>query len=231
MDALSLIRKFEGFRDTPYWDVNALRTGYGSDTVTLADGTVQKVGKDTRVTQEDADRDLARRVQTEFMPIVAKSVGADVFAALPENQKAALTSIAYNYGELPKNVADAVRTGNQSTIVAQIRRLASHNGGINSDRRNLEADVFLGQGQSGGGADSGQASSPPVDKNPQRLAWAYRTGKMTPEDKSLYEKGVAAGVFPDPLETYQRVAQRQPRPMSVGQYQISTPKNWPGLGG
>ena len=39
MNAFDLIKRFEGFRTTPYWDVNAYRTGYGSDTVTLADGS------------------------------------------------------------------------------------------------------------------------------------------------------------------------------------------------
>jgi hypothetical protein len=55
--------------------VNALRTGYGSDTVTLADGRVVPVTADTRVTREDAERDLARRVQTEFIPRAAQAVG------------------------------------------------------------------------------------------------------------------------------------------------------------
>ena len=40
--AAGLLRRFEGFKSTPYWDVNADRVGYGSDTVTLADGTVKR---------------------------------------------------------------------------------------------------------------------------------------------------------------------------------------------
>ena len=32
--AEQIIAQFEGFRETPYWDVNAYRTGYGSDTIT-----------------------------------------------------------------------------------------------------------------------------------------------------------------------------------------------------
>lgn len=246
MDALTLIRNFEGFKETPYWDVNALRTGYGSDTVTLADGTVQPVGKDTRVTREDADRDLARRVQTEFMPRAAKAVGEDIFAALPDNQKAALTSIAYNYGTLPSNVAKAVRSGDPANVASAIRALAKHNDGVNADRRNMEASVFLGgRTGTGGGADSGQAANyeapKPIEKNPLRLAWAYRNGKMTPEDAALYERGLSAGAFgqpkeqateePSPLDTYQSIAMRPSRPLQgYNQQQFSMPQAWGGLG-
>jgi GH24 family phage-related lysozyme (muramidase) len=141
---ISLIKEFEGFRETPYWDVNALRTGYGSDTVTMPDGTVQQVGEGTRVSREDADRDLQRRVQTEFMPIAARAVGDDVFNALAPNQKAALTSIAYNYGELPSSVATAVRGGDPQAVAAAIAALGSHNDGINRGRREREASIYLG---------------------------------------------------------------------------------------
>jgi GH24 family phage-related lysozyme (muramidase) len=141
---LDLIKEFEGFRETPYWDVNALRTGYGSDTVTMPDGTVQQVGEGTRVSREDADRDLQRRVQTEFMPIAAKAVGDDIFTGLAPNQKAALTSIAYNYGELPSSVAAAVRSGDPQAVASAIAALGSHNDGVNRRRREKEASIYLG---------------------------------------------------------------------------------------
>lgn len=228
MDPLSLIRSFEGFRETPYWDVNALRTGYGSDTVTLPDGSVKRVTEGTRVTREDADRDLARRVNSEFIPRAASAVGEEVFASLPENQKAALASITYNYGELPSVVAKAVRSGNPQAVASAIRSLGSHNGGINKDRRNKEAEVFLGGGSiQGGGADAGQAANPvekPVERNPLRLAWAYRNGKMSPEDAALYEQGLRSGAFrqeqkPEPLPGYQVIQPRKilaPVDLSIG---------------
>jgi hypothetical protein len=40
------------------------------------------------------------------------------------------------------------------------------------------------------------ADTAPRDRNPIRLALAYASGKMTPEDAALYEEGMAAGVFP-----------------------------------
>jgi len=213
---LALIRSFEGFRETPYWDVNALRTGYGSDTVTLADGRVVPVTQDTRVTREDADRDLQRRVNQEFMPIAARAVGEDVFSSLPPNQQAALTSIAYNYGELPSSVADAVRSGDQASVVNAIRALGSHNEGVNKSRREKEAAVYGGVMPSDMEADGAGR----VDRNPARLAWAYANGKMTPEDAAMYERGMADGVFPkaekpkalpDPLQIYANTAMPQRR--------------------
>lgn len=142
-DAVSLIKGFEGYRDTPYWDVNAYRIGYGSDTVTLADGTVRKVAPGDRINQADADRDISRRVRDEFEPIVAKAVGSEALAGMSAAQRSALTSIAYNYGEIPDRLIPAIRSGNADSVAAAIRGLSADNGGINAKRREREAAVYL----------------------------------------------------------------------------------------
>lgn len=153
---LGLLREFEGFRETPYWDVNALRTGYGSDTVTMADGRVVPVTEGTRVSREDAERDLARRVSTEFEPIAARAAG-DQWNSLNGGQRAALTSIAYNYGRIPESVTRALRGGGD--VQAAIRGLAGHNDGVNAGRREREAQIYGGgvtmstQGQQGPSLD------------------------------------------------------------------------------
>lgn len=236
-DALALIRSFEGFRDTPYWDVNALRTGYGSDTVTLPDGTVQRVTEGTRVTREDADRDLQRRVQTEFIPRAASAVGPEIFAGMSPQQQAALASITYNYGELPSSVAAAARSGDPVATAEAIRALGSHNDGINRDRRNREADIFAGS------ADLPAGETP---ANPYaRLAYAYANGKMTPEDEAIYERGMSEGVLPkaektkpmqpDPLAIYAATAMRPreqspPQPLQVAAATNATPlQRFPGI--
>ncbi|MEM9523119.1 MAG: hypothetical protein AAF982_03860 [Pseudomonadota bacterium] len=146
---LNMLRQFEGFRETPYWDVNALRVGYGSSTITRPDGTVVPVRKGMRVTREDAERDLLRRVNDEFMPAARRAVGEDAFTALSPKQQAALTSLSYNYGAGAWNddlsgVVEAVRSGDQGAVVQAIRALGSHNGGINASRRNKEATTFMG---------------------------------------------------------------------------------------
>lgn len=142
-DAMSLLREFEGFRATPYWDVNANRVGYGSDTVTRADGSVVKVTKGMRVSRADAERDLARRVK-EFEATARKQVGARAWGALPANTQAALVSVAYNYGSLPARVSNAVREGNIEGIASAVAGLSGDNGGINAKRRQKEAAIIRG---------------------------------------------------------------------------------------
>jgi GH24 family phage-related lysozyme (muramidase) len=147
-----LIRDFEGFRETPYWDVNAYRTGYGSDPITTADGQVVPVTQGARVTREDAERDLLRRVNSEFMPSARSAVGPEVFDAMDPNQQAALVSLAYNYGANAwgddlAGVAAAARSGDPAATAQAIRALGSHNGGINANRRAREAALFTGSGQ------------------------------------------------------------------------------------
>lgn len=141
---LSLIREFEGFRETPYWDVNAYRTGYGSDTITTADGRIVPVAQGMTVSREDAERDLQRRVNTEFGPRAASAVG-DAWGNLNPNQRAALTSITYNYGRLPSSVAAAVQSGDPRAVAQAINALGVHNDGINARRRAREAAIFMGQ--------------------------------------------------------------------------------------
>jgi GH24 family phage-related lysozyme (muramidase) len=143
-DAATLIRSFEGYRDTPYWDVNAHRVGYGSDTVTRADGTVERVQQGMKIDREDAERDLARRINQEFVPGIVKMVGAEKWGRLSDPAKASLASVAYNYGSLPFVVANAVVTGGPEQIAQAVDSLKDHNGGINAGRRAKEAAIIRG---------------------------------------------------------------------------------------
>ena len=137
-----LIAGFEGFRTNAYWDVNAWRTGFGSDTVTKADGSIIKVTKDTVVTREDALRDLNRRT-AEFAKGAAKQAGP-VWDSLGNNVQASLTSIAYNYGSLPSRIMSAVKSGDTEAIAIAVEGLAGDNDGVNRNRRLQEAAVIRG---------------------------------------------------------------------------------------
>lgn len=150
--AAELIRRYEGFRATPYWDVNAFRVGFGSDTVTLDDGSVQKVTQGITVTLADANRDLARRID-EFQRGIVGKIGAERFAEFNDQQKAVLTSIAYNYGSLPDRIVRAIMGGTTEDVVAAIRGLSTDNAGINRSRRMDEADIFLSGAPAGLQAD------------------------------------------------------------------------------
>lgn len=146
-----LISQFEGFSDEPYFDVNAYRGGFGSDTVTLADGRVVPVTPGMKITREDAERDLVRRTETEFKPRAIQQIGADVWSKFPEHVSGPLVSIAYNYGSVPANVVAAARTGDPELIAQAIEARAGDNGGINRRRRMQEAAMV----RSGGMIDPG----------------------------------------------------------------------------
>jgi GH24 family phage-related lysozyme (muramidase) len=144
-DAAALLRQLEGFRSSPYWDVNAYRVGYGSDTITRADGSVVKVTPGMTVTREDAERDLTRRINSEFVPGIIKEVGEDAWNRLPPSAQAALASVAYNYGKLPFRVENAVVMGDPEEIARQVEALQTDNEGVNKGRRLREAAIIRGQ--------------------------------------------------------------------------------------
>jgi GH24 family phage-related lysozyme (muramidase) len=147
--AYNLIIKYEGFNATAKWDVNNWRIGHGSSTVTKADGSVYRLSNNRSekptitITEEDADRDLRRRVTDEFIPKVKKSLGSDAYDVWEAGTIAALTSICYNYGSLPKSIINAAKTKTTSTLVAAVRALGTDNAGINKKRRNTEADYIV----------------------------------------------------------------------------------------
>ncbi|WP_275790565.1 tape measure protein [Pararhizobium gei] len=140
--AAELIKGYEGFRTKPYWDVNAMRAGFGSDTVTLDDGSVRKVTDGITVSLESANRDLDRRIG-EFQKGIEGKIGRDTFRSMDDGQQAALTSIAYNYGSLPDRIVAAIKSGDAGTVYNAIKGLGEDNGGINRGRRNSEADLYL----------------------------------------------------------------------------------------
>jgi len=136
-----LIKGFEGYRDNPYYDVNAYRSGYGSDTTTAADGTVSPVVQGVATDRASAERDLRRRIETEFTPMAKAAAGASWSSYSPE-QRAALTSIAYNYGEIPDRIKGAVSSGDHLSVANAIAGLAGDNAGVNKPRRMGEAGAF-----------------------------------------------------------------------------------------
>lgn len=140
-DGAAMIRNFEVFRSRAYWDVNAWRVGFGSDTFTRADGSVGRVSRETAVLLEDAERDLARRLR-EFDKVIERQIGAAAFEGLSPAKRTALEDIAYNYGSLPSRLLPALKSGDDAEIARAIRALAEDNRGINRARRMAEADLF-----------------------------------------------------------------------------------------
>lgn len=143
--AADLLRSFEGFAAKPYWDVTTNRAGYGSDTITNEDGTFRKVQPGDVVDEATAERDLERRLETEFIPTARTEVGVEKWDALPQRVQAALASVTYNYGNLPDSVARAARTGDVEEIAQAVEALAGHNDGVNEGRRLTEAAIIRGE--------------------------------------------------------------------------------------
>jgi len=147
-----LIREYEGFRPEPYWDHTAWRIGYGSDTITMADGTFRKIGSDpdikpnVSVTEVDADRDLARRIPEFQQQGIVAYVGQEAWDAMSEEAQAAITSLAYNYGSLRNlpSLQRAIQTGDDQTIADAIFDRRLDNDGGNDARRRREAAFVLG---------------------------------------------------------------------------------------
>ena len=79
----------------------------------------------------------------EFQAGAAAQVGA-AWQGLSDRAKASLTSVAYNYGSLPSDVAAAGRSGNEGAVADAIRARSGNNGGVNAGRRNQEADNITG---------------------------------------------------------------------------------------
>lgn len=141
-EAVRLIVQKEGFSAKAYWDVNHYRVGYGSDTVTLDDGSIQKVVQGTTTSRAAAMKDLVRRIG-EFQNVIKKEIGLERWNEFSKQQQAALTSIAYNYGNLTKTgILATIKSGDTKQIADAIRSTASHNGGVNAKRRRSEAALF-----------------------------------------------------------------------------------------
>lgn len=148
--AAVILRDLEGFRDDAYDDwtwrdgkrVNSgLRVGYGSGTVTDEKGNSRPVREGDTVTVAEANRDLYRRIG-EYQKAIVDQIGQERFDSFTPAQQGALTSIAYNYGQLPGRIVDAVRNGSSSVIGAAISGLQGDNNGVNAERRRTEAGAF-----------------------------------------------------------------------------------------
>lgn len=135
--AKALIRKEEAYAPHTYWDTTAHRTGYGSDTITR-NGKHIPVRKGDTVTREEAENDLTYRLQEREGAAVRKQLG-DQWNELPNNVRAALYSVGYNYGSLPSSVVKAVKSGDMEAVAQSVEAL-----GANKTRRKREAAIIRG---------------------------------------------------------------------------------------
>ena len=141
--AFALLKQEEGFREKPYYDVNAFRVGYGSDTYT--DPATGKSGSVTRDTIGHAGDGRCRSASSRRRHRDGHSRQGSNFDAMTPGTRAALTSVAYNYGSLPDSVVTAANSGNNPVLAATVAGLES-----NPARRRREAALILSSNASGG---------------------------------------------------------------------------------
>jgi len=143
--AYNLVASKEGYEEKAYLDkslsgnLDGYRVGFGSGTITR-DGKVIKVTENSVVTRGEAEADLVRRLNTEFGPRAKRAAGKN-WNTLSNNSKAALTSVVYNAGNLPKSIKDAVRSGNRAAVAEAIRNSGA--GTVLELRRIAEAELYL----------------------------------------------------------------------------------------
>ncbi|MFI5012030.1 MAG: lysozyme [Hyphomicrobiales bacterium] len=160
-----MIKHFEGFRAAPYPDHDAqgnfagYRVGYGSDTITRADGTVVKTQPGMTISQADADRDLQRRT-ADLQSTMQGQIGAGAWSKLGDKAQAAMTSVAYNYGHLPNQVVTAAQSGDPAAVAAAIAGLPANPG-----RRRQEAASILGYAIPAGSTFEGKTLVMPKSAN------------------------------------------------------------------
>ena len=132
--AADFIARWEGYSSRAYWDVNAYRTGYGSDT----EGPDEiPVTQHTLTTQPRALANLAKRVPA-FRAVCVRAVTPATWATLNVNQRVALIDICYNYGHVPFQV-----TTDAQHVAAQFQARAKDNRGVNAKRRQGEATLYV----------------------------------------------------------------------------------------
>jgi len=148
--AADFIKPREGFREEPYPDPpddpsGRLSIGYGSDTITRPDGSFYKITRKSRVTKEDAERDLIRRIRDEFKPRVVNRLNSRSvdYNTLPLKLKVVFIDLAYNYGTLFFDFIEGYKASGVQGVIDELQRRANLGGGQVPSRRKAEI-AYLG---------------------------------------------------------------------------------------
>lgn len=128
-----LIKNFEGFHDTPYWDFQQYSWGYGTK-APAANGTID---------QAAAERELLAYLERNCLPAIAP-------LALAEHQASALASFCYNVGPHQFQDSDTYKqaqAGNHQAAADALMNWTKAGGKVLPGlvkRREKERAVYLG---------------------------------------------------------------------------------------
>ena len=95
------LSEVEGFSEKSYWDVDAYRYGYGTDTFITAEGdslAVTKRGRMSKISKEEAKKQLEMQIEKTFRKELRTKFGKDYYNNLPKSVRIGLESLAYNAG-------------------------------------------------------------------------------------------------------------------------------------
>ena len=142
----ALIAAEEGVKTEAYQDSEGIWTiGYGQTTL---NGRAVKQGD--KISKEEALTGFRSNVKSHAQRAI-NQVGEKRWQELDPKARAVLTSLAYNYGSIPKAVLPAAKSGSTEDIAKSMDALYGHNKGVLKGRRQREQSVLRGnlQGDAG----------------------------------------------------------------------------------
>ena len=170
--AASFIAPHEGFRSTPYWDVNGYAIGYGSHY--NADGSPVQPGQ--TIDQSGAQSLMQGQIQSTYRPAIANRIGEPAWSNLTPEQQASAIDLAYNYGPNSRCLSDvtaAYQSGDSAAIDSATGQLSA-NPARNADRIALNDGTYAGQVSKGGPATAGNPKIPNASGSGAGCAGAER---------------------------------------------------------
>lgn len=174
-----LLQNYEGAKTQAYKDSRGIPTiGIGATYYPPGFRLQGKVQMGQTITEEEAQQIKAAHVE-EHRGRLLKEVSSGEYSAMPEGVKAALESKVFNYGSLGGTLTQlskqAVKTKNYKPVSNFFRTtLASHNNGLNSWRRNDEAELIdtgrsprakISFGGSGGSPSAQAQATGPIQRS------------------------------------------------------------------
>lgn len=156
--AASFIAPHEGFRSTPYWDVNGWAIGYGNHY--NADGS--PVQPNQTIDQSSAQSLMQSQVLNTYGPGIANRIGEPAWSNLSAEQQAAYIDLSYNYGPGSRCLSDSVaaaQSGDPNAINSSVGQLSA-NPARRADEVALMNGTYTGKPSRGGPATTGNSKNP-----------------------------------------------------------------------
>ncbi|AEC53008.1 hypothetical cyanophage protein [Synechococcus phage S-CRM01] len=142
-----LLKNYEGLRTSAYKDAVGIPTiGIGATYYPKGFRLSGKVQMGQKITETEAEFIKEQHIK-EHRGRLLREISSSEYSKVPDNVKAALESKTFNYGSLGGPLSKLVKQGVQSKEYGPVSgyfrsTLAKHDGGLNSWRRNDEANII-----------------------------------------------------------------------------------------